>query len=115
MKTFALRYNGVQKFHVDGFFEVITVDGVSILVIEDGTEETEKPLYKHDCGTCIFLYTREVNGRVYDIYFHEDDPGPTVIARYGNHAAEYKSGLGMSIEPLKEAEEYVRQRFEVKT
>ena len=64
----------------------------------------ENPKYRHDCQFCTFLGRYEIEGQEYDLYFCPGKNRPTIIARYGNDAGSYLSGL-VSIEmpPLNEA------------
>lgn len=77
-----------------------------------------KPMFKHDCDSCIFLgnyiggvFTDSTEMDIYDLYYCPgDDDNPihaTVIARYGNAGWEYQSGMNFArpdgILPLYEA------------
>lgn len=76
----------------------------------------KKPNFKHDCEKCVFLgehlfidnFTVGVNPdvvRVCDLYVcPQDDRGPTVVARFSDDGADYKSGLTNVHICIKEAE-----------
>jgi hypothetical protein len=63
--------------------------------------QAEGPRYQHDCDKCAFL-GQDAN---YDLYFCSQGSLPTVIARYGDDAQEYMSGLQLAdhIDQLGEA------------
>lgn len=50
---------------------------------------TMRPIFKHDCDVCVFLGHR--NG--YDTYACPQMGAPTIVCRYGDEGANYKSGL----------------------
>lgn len=58
-----------------------------------------KPLFNHNCATCVFLGHHEGH----DLYYHHGQAEETVIARYGNEGQDYCSGLGLQIASLVEA------------
>lgn len=50
------------------------------------------PLYKHDCGACVYLGRFYHEGVDYDLYSCPGGSNPTLIARYGSDGREYMSG-----------------------
>lgn len=50
-----------------------------------------KPTYTHDCDSCQFLGTVNVQERVTDLYYCGKEP--TLIARYSSEGSDYASGL----------------------
>lgn len=56
--------------------------------------------YPHDCSQCVFLGLYQE----YDLYYCPQIGLPTVLARYGHEGHEYYSGLGLSMQPLIEAQ-----------
>jgi len=67
----------------------------------------DPPLYTHDCPRCVSLgrYIHPWTRDVFDLYVHlRDGHIKTVIARYGNEAWAYASGLGSTLDELAEAE-----------
>lgn len=62
------------------------------------------PRYQHDCKSCRYL--GEYNE--YDLYYCANSIVPTVVARYGNHGADYTSGMNSDHPALVEA----RERYE---
>lgn len=63
-----------------------------------------KPIYKHDCRSCVFL-GRYVDcyGEKFDLYFC-DTAVKTVIARYSDDGPDYCSGWGSCLPQLQEAQ-----------
>lgn len=63
-----------------------------------------KPIYEHDCETCIYMGRVTMKKRKFDLYYCGYREGrSTVIARYGV-LGDYLSGLSHSYNgPLKEA------------
>lgn len=59
----------------------------------DKAATLQHPVHKHDCDTCIFLGTKESNGRTYDYYKTSPtcNPVTSIIARYGNDERDYTS------------------------
>ena len=47
----------------------------------------DRPMFDHDCDSCIFL--GHYDG--HDLYHHKEGM-ETFVARYGNDGPEYKSG-----------------------
>lgn len=47
--------------------------------------------YVHDCDQCIYL-GRSSND-IFDLYFHHANGELTIIARFSDRPADYKSGL----------------------
>jgi len=70
-----------------------------------------KPKFKHNCNNCIFLgNTIDKNNLKHDLYFCKSIYNYTVIARYGNKAQDYQSGLGFNIDVLKQAELLAKEK-----
>ena len=77
-----------------------------------GTVDPTKPMFTHDCDSCVFLghyhdtrVSMSSERRAFDLYWCEQGGlGATVIARYSDEGSEYWSGLGMRLSPLVEAE-----------
>ena len=74
-----------------------------------------KAQYEHDCNKCVFLGREWIpqpgeNSRCVDIYFHDDECGGVLIARYSNEPSDYWSsdvktmerGGGIKTSPGKE-------------
>lgn len=85
--------NNVQSFSADGGFKVVTLNG-EVTIVPDGYcfgEDTETPLYEHNCTKCVFLFRDYYREQEVDVYFCPNDP--TIIIRKGNEEANYTSGL----------------------
>lgn len=61
------------------------------------------PKYQHDCTKCKYLGRTIGNGKIVDLYVHND----TLIARYGDDGPDYYSGLVGYISPNGHAELFV--------
>ena len=68
----------------------------------------ETPHFEHECENCIFL--GRYQGNVYDLYYCQQHGHPTVIARYGNEAWEYSSGMPSSLPELVEAKRRAKEK-----
>ena len=70
--------------------------------------EREMVRYEHDCSDCISLGEW---GR-WDLYFCSSGNAsiPTLLARFGNEAYDYISGLGSVIAPLVEARRRAKEK-----
>lgn len=69
-----------------------------------------EPEFKHDCKNCKFLGRyravigpafREYGGK-FDLYVCPQGSAPTVIARFGNKAPDYMSGLPIALAQIGE-------------
>lgn len=73
----------------------------------------KKPNFKHDCEKCVFLGEHsnyiDSNGKIIskqicDLYVcPQDGRGPTVVVRFSDDGADYKSGLTNGHICIKEA------------
>ena len=83
------------------------------LVIENPDEQ---PIFmRQHCKSCVFLGNFEGTEQdCYDLYFCPQGSLPTVLARYGNAASEYVSGMSSQLPALKEAVRRARELGHVK-
>lgn len=62
-----------------------------------------KPMYEHDCDTCIFLGHVVINKRNADIYVCEDKDRPewsTLVYRHSDEPSDYGSIMANIVSPL---------------
>jgi hypothetical protein len=69
-------------------------------MLEGDQNKMNKPAYKHNCTTCIYLgtfYVGKSNGcrKIADLYVCKKQTETTVIARYSNNTEDYRSGLSV--------------------
>lgn len=70
---------------------------------------TERPVFDHDCTACVFLgrtarersetFHRGIEAlrwQLFDLYYCKQHGLPTVIARFGHGGDQYVSGLGLA-------------------
>ena len=75
----------------------------SALALKDELRAREEyvpiPIWDHDCELCVYLGEFEVESdkNVYDLYYCNKGPFPTLIARFGD-GADYISGLHFGIQ-----------------
>jgi len=53
----------------------------------------QRPTFTHNCSNCLYLGTRDINGKIYDFYKPSSvcNPLPSIIVRYGNEEQNHSS------------------------
>lgn len=85
------------RFHVDGTLQVLIRNGKLIVLkpqLGNISGECSYPQkYQHDCTECIYL-GREIDPKtklVFDGYYHFNDAGESIVARFGDAGPSYIS------------------------